>query len=539
MLRRVGLHDARLSSPAWGRALLLLLLAGCGILGLASAAGSEDVPPFREIRHMGLGRIVQVWPLRVSECPNGETDLLVLSTRGGPPQQRKVVTWMPCGSALRPGDPAIRELEMAADVVLVDVARVPGRVGPQLLRVSAAGIRVESLEEPSRVPPLDFGVPGGLPLPPRPRELGRVEIVADWHSQGRPVALVPALTGGWLVDLESGEARRLPMPMFADYRTRQPFLPAMVWKWMISESRWPTLARADDNGDGRMDLFALSRWETWIYHAGPDGLPGEPSRKLAFVPFDEESERRHEATGLSYFAEDLDGDGRADLLLSMAAGGLMEGRSKAQVHLGGSPGVALSADPAASREMTGGFSAVHLVDLDGDGRSEILEMTIEFGVIQIVAALLTGNTKITLRVLTLDPDAPDGFRIIFEDDLKFALDLASSRIEGLVPTLGDWNGDGIQDLHVSGSSSVRFRLGARPGDGPLFGKATGRQPLPLPSGQSRVADLDGDRLDDLIAFDDTSSDAPLIVLENRGLLPGTGPRLRAADTRRTDPALAP
>ena len=113
------------------------------------------------------------------------------------------------------------------------------------------------------------------------------------------------------------------------------------WKWIIQEVTWPSISRADDNGDGRLDLFALSRWGIWIYHSGPDGLPSTPSRKLALVPFDPETERRHEATVNNYFARDLDGDTRADLLLNTIVGGLMDGRSRTQIQLNRGTGVSL------------------------------------------------------------------------------------------------------------------------------------------------------------------------------------------------------
>lgn len=517
------------SSPDAART-LLLLLALLAAPTPANPADSDDSDPFATVHHEGLGRVLQVWPMHVSRCPGNEADLLVLGARHGPPNQRKIVTWMPCGSALRPGDPSIVQREMGAEVVLVDVARLGGRSGAQLVRVSAAGIRVEALEASADDPTLEFSVPAGLPLPPRPRKLARVEIVADWHSNGRPVALVPSLTGGWLVDLTSGETRLLPMPVFADYLTWEPFLPRTIWKWMIAETRWPSLARADDNGDGHLDLFTLSRWQIWIYHGGPDGLPAEPSRRLDFVPFDEEIERRHESTGFSYFARDLDGDTRADLLLSTAGGGLMNGRSTTRVHLNSGTGVSLSEQAVVRRETEGGFSGIQLVDLDGDGREEMIEMTLDFSVLKLVGLLLTGGSKIGLRVLSLDPSQPDGTRTSFEDRLSFRLDLASSRVKGLIPTLGDWNGDGIQDLFVAkGAEAIAFRLGERTGQGPRFDRARGRQPLPLESGECRVADLDGDGLDDLIAFDHWEPEAPLVVLHNRGQLPGSRPTLRAPD----------
>jgi hypothetical protein len=160
----------------------------------------------------------------------------------------------------------------------------------------------------------------------------------------------------------------------------------------------------------------------------------------------------------------------------------------------------------------------------------LIETTLDFGVLKVVGLLLTGRVDITLRVLSLDPNQPDGTRTSFEDELSFRVDLASSRLNGLIPTLGDWNGDGLQDLFVAkGSKAIAFRLGERDEAGPGFGRPRGRQPLPLESGECRVADLDGDGLDEIIVFDHWEPEAPLVVLHNRGRLPGTRPNLRAPD----------
>ena len=423
-------------------------------------AQAADSDPFKIHSHEITGLVRQVWTLDVSQCENGESDLMVLSTEGGPPTQRKLLTWMPCGSALKPGDHRILERQLPYATVLVDVARIPNRSGPQLLTVSAAGIRVESLQGPES--PLDFPIPGGLPLPPRPWEIGRVEIVDDWNDNGRLSALVPALGGAWLVDLTSGVAREIEMPIYASYRTYMPFLPATVWKWMIQEVTWPTLARADDNGDGRLDLFALSRWAIWIYHTGPDGLPSEPSRRLEFVPFDAETERRHETTVNNYFARDIDGDTRADLMLSSIGGGLMDGHSRTQIHLNSGTGVAIGAKPDAVRDTEGGFSGFTFVDIDGDGREEMIETSMEFGLVQIIRILVTRKAETSFRVLVLDPESADGTRTIFEDEFAFRLNFGDASISGLIPSLGDWNGDGIKDLYVARSDDeIGFRLGSK------------------------------------------------------------------------------
>ena len=521
---RIRISKARVR---WALPIFIALAAVWGWLaGTPPDGQAADSSPFAIRAHDITGLIQQVWTLDVSSCENGGSDLLVLSTEGGPPSQRKLLTWMPCGSALVPGDARILERPLPDGAVIVDVALVPDRSGPQLLIVTAAGIRVESLD--GHQPPLDLPIPGGLPLPPRPWEISRIQIVDDWNDNGRPSALVPALRGAWLLDLGSGVAREIEMPMYASYETYKPFLPTIVLKWMIQEVSWPALARADDNGDGRLDLFALSRWAIWIYHAGPDGIPSQPSRKLEFVPFDVETERRHEATVNNYFARDLDGDTRADLILSTIGGGLMDGRSNTRIHLNNGGGVSIDAEPDATRETAGGFSGFNFADIDGDGSEEIIETSMEFGIVQIVRVLVTRKAETRLRVLVLDPESPGGTRTVFEEDFSFRLNFGEATISGLVPSLGDWNGDGILDLYVARSDDeIAFRLGSKIKGKPVFGRATGRQRVPLPSGESRIGDLNGDGLDEIVAFMDSDPEKPLIVLENLGKLPGTRPALRA------------
>lgn len=503
-----------------------LLLVAASLLGpLTPGARSEDSSPFRIHLHDVRGRIVQAWPLAVSACDDGSGDLLILSSEGGPPDQSRFATWMPCGSALIPGDPRIIVREISAAAVAVDVSPVPGRPGPQLVSVSAAGLRIESLTGDPQ--PTDLPIPGGLPLPPRPWEIERLPLIDAWNDDGKLAALVPALTGAWLVELPGGAARRIELPIYASYESYMPFVPETVWKWLVQEVSWPTLARADDDGDGRRDLFALSRWGIWIFHAGPEGLPSTPSRKLAFVPFDEKAERRHEASVHNYFAQDIDGDTRADLVLNTIQGGLMDGRSTTRIHLGGGGGVELAKAPTATRSQQGGFSGVDFVDLEGDGVLEILETSFEFGVVQLMRLLVTQRAETTVRFLALDPTSPGGLQTLFEDQVSLGLDFEQNRFAGLIPGLGDWNGDGLLDLVVGrGRDAIGFRLGSREPGAERFGSALARQPVPLESGATRIADLDGDGLDDIVAFDASDPEPPLVVFENLGRLPGSPSSLR-------------
>lgn len=531
-MRRFGDPDARSDRDGICSFGALVVWVCCGLL-VSSGVGtaSDEGALFTPVAHDLPGRIVQVWPLSVSVCLGGETDLLVLQVEGSPPTARRIVTWMPCGAAARPDAAGSVSRTLAPEIVGIDVAQIPGREGPQLVLLSSRGLTLDALDPPSSeqtATRLHWPLPEALPLPPRPRVLTRITMIDDWGSTGRPTALVPSLAGAYLLDLQSGLARSLPLPLYADYETSDPTLPAPALSWLDQEVHWPALARADDDGDGRLDLFALARWAIWIYRTGPEGLPGTPSRRLDLVPFDAEAERRFESTGQSAIVRDLDGDGRADLLHTAVTGSLTRGRSSSRIHLGGSRGIDPSAPAHATRETEGGFSSLHPIDLDGDGRPELVELSLELDLLQLVRLLLTRRAETRIRVLVLDPEASDGLRVVFEDDLSLQLDFGQGSLTGLVPGLGDWNGDGVQDLQVPrGKGRIGFRLGSRKPGEPRLGSVVAEAPMPLRGGLGQSADLDGDGLDELIAFDATDPEAPLVVLHNRGRLPGTPASLRA------------
>ncbi len=107
------------------------------VLGLpAPRVAAEDPAPFAARTHAIRGQVHQVWSLRIADCATPATDLLVLVTRGRPPRAEKRVLWMPCGSALTPDAPRIVSRRLPDDTALVDVARVPGRAGAQLVLAS-------------------------------------------------------------------------------------------------------------------------------------------------------------------------------------------------------------------------------------------------------------------------------------------------------------------------------------------------------------------------------------------------------------------
>jgi hypothetical protein len=493
-----------------------LLLFFAAVLLAASARAQEPVEPFVLGVSRVPGRAVDAF---VARGEDGRDTVFAISLEGSPPAERRYVTALPRDLAQRG-----RPIELPAAVVAVDAAELGLAPGPELVALSARELRLFSL---AGEPLARWALDPPLPLPPRTWELSQVDLVRDWDADGRLEALAPSTDGARILPLSEGDAaQELSLPVIADYGTptlENYFRPGLL-AGIVS---WPIFALADDDGDGRADLFAANRYELRVFRAGADGLPREATRTLRFPPFSAEEERRHLASTLLAFVRDLDADGRADVVVHRMVGELMRSRSTTTVHLNAGAGADPRAEPSARIELAGGNAALRVDDIDGDGRFEILEAYLGFGVVQAIRMLTLRSAELRLRVWSL----PQGVGTPVEtwsESVSFPFDFTTSRVLGVLPfTEADWNGDGRLDLcFADGGGLLRFRLGeARPA-GPGFGRIAASVPLPL-SGDLVAADLDADGLQDFVAWDPLDLQGRLRVGRNRGVLPGTPPTLRA------------
>jgi FG-GAP-like repeat len=498
------------------RLLALLALAPLSPSLPLPARGQEATGPFALTEWRVPGRVVDAF---VARGEDGRDVVFAISLSGSAPAERRFVTPLPADLK----EPA-RPIEAPVGVVAVDAAELGRAPGPELVWLAASELRITSLrgellERRPLEPP--------LPLPPRTWELARLQLVRDWDADGRPEAAAPSAGGIRLLPLVPGDTgQELSLPLIADYGSptlENFFRPGLL----VSLVLWPSLALADDDGDGRLDLFATNRYALSVFRAGPAGLPREPSRVRRFRPFSPEEERRHVASTLLATPRDLDGDGRADLVVHRMVGELMRSRSTTTLFRNGGDGADPQAEPSARIERSGGNAAMRIDDVDGDGRLEMLEAYLGFGVLQLVRILTLGRVELRLRVLTL-PDSGEPVET-WSDDVSFPFDFSTSRVLGVLPYIGaDWNGDGRLDLcWGEGDGKLRFRLGEQRPDGPGFGRSVASQPLEL-TGDLLAADLDADGLLDFVGWDALDEEGRLRVGRNLGLLPGSAPALRAA-----------
>lgn len=511
------------------------LLAGA-LLALAAVAtpARSETEPFAPATLQVPGRPFEVIAAPVGGQPGQR--LVVVSLEGAAPDERRHVTafaFGPGGEARRVG-----ALAVPPEVVAFDVADLAAAGELEVALLAARRLEIRDLASGALLQERAFSP--ALPLPPRTRGLGRQPLLAPWDGDGQISALAPALGGLAHVPLRGGPVRLLGFPLVTDYLAGDD--DAGVRPGML-EARilWPELARGDDDGDGRADLLALSRYEVAVYRTGEGGLPPSASRRAALRPFSAEEELRYQATSASLFARDLDGDGLVDLVLHRTFGTLLKSNASTRFWRNRGDGADPTAEPDARIEASGGFGSIFLEDLDADGRSEALQLLVPFSVVQLVRTLLTGTVQAELRVYRLEPPGIARAETTFETTLSVALDAEQSRVSGILPTVrGDWNGDGLRDLlHGESLERIAIRLGERGERGPRFGGATVRQQV-APADRAAIADFDGDGLEDLALFDTVREGGGVQLLRNRGTLPGARPELRAPEaTGASEPGASP
>jgi FG-GAP-like repeat len=508
------------------RTLAALALLGAAALANGAGADPEDAgkAPFAVSTLRVPGRPLEA--LTAAVAGERTPRLVVVSVEGAAPDERRhVSSFVRSGEGLAPAG----TIEVPAEFVAFDVADLEPGGDLEIALLAGERLEVRSLAGGALLRERRFDPP--LPLPPRTRGLGRQPIVGAWSGDGALSALVPAYGGLAHVSLDGGPVQLLPFPLVTDYTTaddsiglRPGVLAALIG--------WPELGQGDDDGDGRPDLLALSRYEVAVFRTSVTGLPAEPTRRATLRPFTPEEELRSQATSASLFARDLDGDGLVDLVLHRTFGTLLRSDATTRFWRNRGSGADPSAAPDASIAGSGGFGSIFLEDLEGDGRVEAIQLLVPFGVVQLIRALVTQTVQAQLTGYRFEGPGLGSPRPSFEQTLTLALDADDGRVAGVLPTArGDWNGDGLRDL-LQGESLERIaiRLGARTERGTAFGSVAVQQDVPS-SDRGCVADLDGDGLDDLTLYD-TRREGEMHFLRNRGVLPGGPSQVRGAEGAR-------
>jgi hypothetical protein len=498
---------------------LRLLARFVALVGAAPAlAGAEEPFDLIEIRADGRAVAAEL----VDLDGDGRTDLLVAAFKSFPPAEQRVFrVHLQGGDGTIPLVPSF-EVPIPGGVAAYDLGDLAETAGTEIVLLRQSDVVILSLATP-RVEPriVPFSGIGSVGAAEDERGLERFPIVRD-ELGAEPQLLLPLL-GEMLLLSDSGEVRaRLHTGGRANFLI--PSRPGLFFiesdlRLFFDTAR---VSVADVDGDGSADIVSSTRHDVRVFLRRPDGgFDREPTRVHSPGLVTEKDHIRGSG-GVSVQVQDLNGDGRADLLLSHLAGGLADARMRSAVVLNREGTWNLA---ARDWEIDSGsdVGTDMPIDTNGDGQPELLRVTVEFSVLELVETLLSRSIDSEAAIYRRGADGVFEKSPWVEHDLEVPIDFDTLRARGFLPNWSrDLNADGHLDLVTSGGGEgIEVYLG---GPERRYQHRDGRQKLDTRA-EVRFGDLDGDRLSDAVIFDPYRSGPPVRLLRNRGILPGSPPRI--------------
>ncbi len=448
---------------------------------------------------------------------DGRLDVLQIVFVSLPPTERRLIrVFLQKADGFAP-EPD-REVPLPAGSATYDLADILPEPGTELLLLRARDVVALSLgHDELRV--REISTPGLLTLGAAADERGIDRLRIAWTGLGdRPWLMIPA--PGEMVALSTdGEVMaRFEIGLRANYFVPRYDGPMAVESEMQLFLDVPRLHVGDVNGDGRSDLIAASRHELRVFLRDGDGrFAPTPDRVVPLARVSEQDHIRGSGAIRIHLAE-LDGDGRVDVLLSQISGSLLDARTETTVHLNREGRWDLAkADQRFESEAA--WTAEQLIDLDADGRPDLVRISVHFSILEIIEALIQQAIDVEVEIFRPGPDGSFGLKPWVSRKFSIPLDFDTGRPRGFIPTFeADVNADGYPDLLASGDGSViDVWLG---GPEHRFRKRVASQEIDT-QGRIRFGDIGGDGLSDFVIFAPELPGHSLKVGRNRGMLPGS------------------
>lgn len=250
----------------------------------------------------------------------------------------------------------------------------------------------------------------------------------------------------------------------------------------------PNLDFVEQTGDGRIDLVTHYEDRLEVYPGTEGGGFAERPAHRAWFRMRTPAELESRDTEVSAEIVDFDGDGIADLCLTKIGGGVTTLATEVRLHKG-LKGGGFSPKPTQKFVDDGFASLVRFIDVDGDGKREMLHPHAEVSIMSMSSAMLSSKLSLDIRIRRPDPEGPLFARSPTQTlETSYGLDLTvGAALRGTAPIFGhDFDGDGRRDVILAqGGDEMRLHRGLK-GRSELF-EEEGRIKLSAPGTSTTLA----------------------------------------------------
>ena len=270
----------------------------------------------------------------------------------------------------------------------------------------------------------------------------------------------------------------------------------------------PTIEIADYNGDAIDDIFVISPSRIAIYQGVMgDGFSKVPS--YIFKPYNETPEQLLNA-GIQFRVQDINHDGRSDIIVSRSRGGVIKFQSDIEVYYCKSRG-GYDEKPSFSRHITQAAGSAYLCDFNADNRADLAIPELQLGIVPLMKMLILNKLDMTLEIFTQQ----GGGQYPSEPNLKkyiaATVDINAGNIsyDNKLSLAGDFNGDHFTDFLIdSGKGHLQIYYGAA---GSVLSSEPNWNGYIPPALSMITTDINGDGKDEILAFNaQGSADTRLI-----------------------------
>lgn len=373
----------------------------------------------------------------------------------------------------------------------------------------------------------DYPERGGLPV---------WDLARDLDGDGIPELLIPTKRGYAVLSRTktSALAESSKLRLEIDQRFGPTFETKLLNRLLTSTLRLRRVVNTDLDADGRQDLIAVDPKGLARYLQRPDGtFPERPDRTDPFRITRGKEEEGDKGSGgftsVRLNLEDVDGDGRADLLATRTMGevGLFSSLRTQQLLFLAQEGLPQTWDerkPSAVLNLKGISADPTLLDWDGDGRLDLVLSTYRMDMLTNVKRALADSLTISYLIFLQRKGKAEPFLDEPDATLDVEVPLESLQQQGgarAVIFTADVDGDGVRDqIARRPDGALVVARGQIERDGDEVELSFSERPVKITVPRTEppwIRDLDGDGKDELILEPFAGEDASARTLRIVGV----------------------